>query len=240
MNNAWDKAKSLADKHASQGSIFVRLQNDGDAVVGVFCGEPYAREVYWDGEKYVEATADGPPPGATAKTPSLRVALNFYVPAEGTMKIVEGGTQWFRDLVNVREKYGLDKWLFEIKRHGKPKDPKTKYTILPEEKIDDALRAKLSQVPPHDLAQMSAPSEDGDANEGPKLVDLDVARQLADRLRALPRSDADMFLQEFRIERVRDLLNERVPAALQFLMKLEGAQKRSNGTQESAIDPFAV
>jgi len=119
MNNAWDKAKNLADKHASQGSIFVRLQNDGDAVVGVFCGEPYAREVYWDGEKYVEATADGPPAGATAKTPSLRVALNFYVPSEGTMKIVEGGTQWFRDLVNVREKYGLDKWLFEIKRHGK-------------------------------------------------------------------------------------------------------------------------
>ncbi|MBK6696875.1 MAG: hypothetical protein IPG50_32515 [Myxococcales bacterium] len=168
MNNAWDKAKSLADKHATQGSIFVRLQNDGDAVVGVFCGEPYAREVYWDGEKYVEATADGPPPGATAKTPSLRVALNFYVPSEGTMKIVEGGTQWFRDLVNVREKYGLDKWLFEIKRHGKPKDPKTKYTILPEEKIDDALRAKLSHVSAHDLAQMSAGTDEAETSDGPE------------------------------------------------------------------------
>lgn len=240
MNNAWDKAKNLAEKHASQGSIFVRLQNDGDAVVGVFCGEPYAREVYWDGEKYVEATADGPPPGATAKTPSLRVALNFYVPSEGTMKIVEGGTQWFRDLVNVREKYGLDKWLFEIKRHGKPKDPKTKYTILPEEKIDDALRAKLSHVPAHDLAQMSAGTDDAETSDGSKLIDLDVARQFADRLRVLPRSEADMFLQEFRIERVRDLPNDRMPAALQFLLKLEGAHKGQNGAKESAIDPFAV
>lgn len=236
MNNAWDKAKNLADKHASQGSIFVRLQNDGDAVVGVFCGEPYAREVYWDGEKYVEATADGPPPGATAKTPSLRVALNFYVPSEGTMKIVEGGTQWFRDLVNVREKYGLDKWLFEIKRHGKPKDPKTKYTILPEEKIDDALRATLARVATHDLAQMSAPSEDGDGSGGPRVVDVDVARQFADRLRALPRSDADTFLQEFKIERLRDLPNDRVPAALQLLMKLEASHKSAS----AAVDPFAV
>jgi len=236
MINTWDKAKSLADKHATQGSIFVRLQNDGDAVVGVFCGEPYAREVYWDGEKYVEATADGPPPGATAKTPSLRVALNFYVPSEGTMKIVEGGTQWFRDLVNVREKYGLDKWLFEIKRHGKPKDPKTKYTILPEEKIDDALRATLSRVATHDLAQMSTPSEEGDASDGPRVVDVDVARQFADRLRALPRSDADTFLQEFKIERLRDLPNDRVPAALQLLMRLEASHKSAN----AAVDPFAV
>jgi hypothetical protein len=236
MINAWDKAKGLADKHASQGSIFVRLQNDGDAIVGVFCGEPYAREVYWDGEKYVEATADGPPPGATAKAPSLRVALNFYVPSEGTMKIVEGGTQWFRDLVNVREKYGLDKWLFEIKRHGKPKDPKTKYTILPEEKIDDALRATLARVATHDLAQMSAPSEDADASDGPRVVDVDVARQFADRLRALPRSDAETFLQDFKIERLRDLPNDRVPAALQLLMKLETSHRSAS----AAVDPFAV
>jgi hypothetical protein len=52
MSNAWDNAKALAEKHAAAGGIFVRLQNDGDKVVGVFCGEPYAKEVYWDGQKY--------------------------------------------------------------------------------------------------------------------------------------------------------------------------------------------
>jgi hypothetical protein len=240
MMNAWEQAKRLAEKHVNQGGIFVRLQNDGDAVVGVFCSEPYAREVYWDGEKYVEATADGPPPGATAKSPSLRVSLNFYVLSEGTMKIVEGGTQWFRDLVTVREKYGLDKWIFEIKRHGKPKDPKTKYTILPEEKIDDALRAKIDALPAHDLAAIAGGADESDANEPPKTLDLEVARQFADRLRALPRPDADLFLQEFRIERVRDLPNEKVPTALQFLLKLESAHKSQNGAKESTIDPFAV
>jgi hypothetical protein len=52
MGNSWDKARTLADQHASQGGIFVRLANDGDKVVGAFCGEPFAREVVWTGERY--------------------------------------------------------------------------------------------------------------------------------------------------------------------------------------------
>ena len=30
MNNAWDQARSLAEQHANQGGIFVRLTNNGD------------------------------------------------------------------------------------------------------------------------------------------------------------------------------------------------------------------
>jgi hypothetical protein len=45
MSDAWERARKLADKHANQGSIFVRLANDGDKVVGAFRGEPHAREV---------------------------------------------------------------------------------------------------------------------------------------------------------------------------------------------------
>ena len=126
MSTAWDKAKELADKHVAAGGIFVRLQNDGDKIVGVFCGEPFAKEVYWDGQKY----SDTPPEGVAAK-PSLRVSLNFYVPAEGAMKIIEGGTAWFKDVLDVKDKYGLDKWSFEIKRRGKKGDPKTKYRSCP-------------------------------------------------------------------------------------------------------------
>ena len=114
MTTAWDKAKELADKHVAAGGIFVRLQNDGDKIVGAFCGEPFAKEVYWDGQKY----SDTPPEGVAAK-PSLRVSLNFYVPAEGAMKIIEGGTAWFKDVLEVKDKYGLEKWTFEIKRRGK-------------------------------------------------------------------------------------------------------------------------
>lgn len=38
MSNAWDKAKEMAEQHAS--SLFVRLSNDSDKIVGVFLGSP--------------------------------------------------------------------------------------------------------------------------------------------------------------------------------------------------------
>ena len=88
--NAWDNASRLADKHANQGGIFVRLTSNGDKIVGAFCGEPFAREVVWTGERY--ETYD--PSVHTDKRPSLRVMLNFFVPAEGDMKVIEGGTVW--------------------------------------------------------------------------------------------------------------------------------------------------
>ena len=56
MDNAWDRAKQLSDKHASAGGIFVRLANDGDTVVGAFCGEPDSREVHWTGDMYADCS----------------------------------------------------------------------------------------------------------------------------------------------------------------------------------------
>jgi hypothetical protein len=231
MSNAWDNAKELAEKHAAAGGIFVRLQNDGDKVVGVFCGEPYAKEVYWDGEKY----SDTPPEGAAAK-PSLRVSLNLFVPAVGAMKIIEGGTAWFKDVLEVKEKYGLEKWTFEIKRRGKKGDPKTKYSILPDTQVDDAMRARIAAAGLHDLGAIGT-GADGDTGsvpaETPKAIDLDTARQLVDRLRPLPRDVAQAFLAEMKVERIRDLLSADLPRAIRFI---ESREKPANG----AADPFAL
>lgn len=231
MSNAWENAKQLAEKHVAAGGIFVRLQNDGDKVVGVFCGEPYAKEVYWDGQKYI----DTPPEGSALK-PSLRVSLNFYVPADGAMKIIEGGTAWFKDVLEVKEKYGLEKWSFEIKRRGKKGDPKTKYSILPDTQVDDAMRARIVAAGLHDLGAVGAtPDADGDGapTEAPKAIDLDTARQLVDRLRPLPRDVATAFLAEMKIERIRDLMSADLPRALRFI---EAREKPA----AAAADPFAL
>src|SRR5512138_846999 len=141
MGNSWDKARTLADKHASQGGIFVRLAGDGDKIVGVFCGEPFAREVVWTGERY--ETYDAANKAHADKRPSLRVMLNFYVPAESAMKVIEGGTVWFKDVLKIRVKYGVDKWLFKIESNGEAGSPKTTYSLLPEEKHTDELKAKI-------------------------------------------------------------------------------------------------
>lgn len=155
--SVWESAAKLADKYSNQGGIFLRLVNDGDKVVGVFCGEPFTREVVWMGDRY--ETYD--PAIHEGKRPTLRVLLNFFVPAEGAMKVIEGGTVWFKDVLKVRGKYGLDKWSFEIERHGAAGDPKTTYSILPEEKLGIETLAAIEKAGLHDLSAISAGQEDG-------------------------------------------------------------------------------
>jgi hypothetical protein len=102
----------MADRHANQGDKYIRLKADGDKVVGVFCGEPHAREVHWTGDKYVECTGNGCTLCADKEKKSLKVLINFFVPDEDKMKIFEGSASWFRTLLEVREKYGLEDYLF--------------------------------------------------------------------------------------------------------------------------------
>jgi hypothetical protein len=241
---SWDHAARLADKHTNQGGIFVRLAAKGDKVVGVFCGEPFAREVVWTGERYETFDAAV----HTDKRPSLRVMINFFVPSEGEMKVIEGGTVWFKDVLKVRDKYGLDKWAFEIERHGEAGDPKTTYSILPEEKIDDALRARIHAVELHDLSsighgeQGAAPGAKGDAKADGKstgaLIDARTATDLVGRLKSLPRADVDAFLTEFNVKRVRDLRATDLAAAKRSLDKREAALK-APADEDDSIDPFA-
>jgi hypothetical protein len=226
MSNAWDTARQLAEKHAAAGGIFVRLQNDGDKVVGVFCGEPFAKEVYWDGQKYITT----PPEGGGPK-PSLRVSLNFYVPADGAMKVIEGGTAWFRDVLTVKDKYSLDKFSYEITRRGKKGDPKTKYSILPDTPVDDAMRARIAAASLHELSALGSGTEDAGDAEAPKTIDLETARQIVDRLKPLSREVAHAFLSEMRVERIRDLLSADLPRALRFIESRE---------QPAPTDPFGI
>ena len=88
MANAWDVAKGLAEKHAQAGGIFVRLANNGDKVTGVFCGEPYAHEVVWTGERYEAYDAKNPAHQGEGRRASLRVAINFFAITEGAMKVI--------------------------------------------------------------------------------------------------------------------------------------------------------
>ena len=218
--------------------------SNGDKVTGVFCGEPHAREVVWTGERYETFDAKNPAHQADGKRPSLRVAINFFVLAEGAMKVIEGGTQWFKDVLKVRDKYGLDKWSFEIERHGEAGDPKTKYTILPEEKIDAALRQKIEGAQAHDLEAVVGGAGEGDdagkpagggaspASERP--IDAGVATELVARMKALPRADVDAILAELGVQRVRDLKGAQIARAKGLLAKYEG-----EASSQAEVDPFA-
>jgi hypothetical protein len=263
MTDSWESAIEVAEKHAQAGGTFVRLANDGDKVVGAFCGVPHTREVVWVDGHYELYKADKHPD----KTPSPRFMLNIYVPAEGKMKVIEQGAQWFKAVLKVREKYGLDTWLFEVQRSGAAGDTKTKYTVLPETKIDAELRAQIDAAELHKLDKLglsdveddepepheraaskaapakpaapaahakAAPSHPKAAAAG--VVEVSVARELADRLKALPRDEAMTFLQRFDIEKVRDLKAADETKARAFIADLE---KKHAPAEQEEIDPFA-
>lgn len=233
MSNSWEHAAGMADKHANSGGMFVRLTGDGDSIVGAFCGEPFPREVVWTGERY--ETYD--PDVHHDKKPSLRVMLNFFVPAEHDMKVIEGGTVWFKDLLKVRDKYGLDRWLFEIQRHGESGNPKTKYTILPEEKLSAEQQDEIADMGLHDLASL-VDGSGGDGGDDPP-IDADTAAKLVARLKTLPRSDVNTFLDQFKVTRVRDLRRSDVEAARQLLGGLEARARRQVEPEQAEVDPFA-
>lgn len=247
MSNGWNHAKGLADKHTNSGSgLFVRLANDRDKVVGAFTGDPYARETHWTGERYDECTGDGCSHCGEGKRPNLRVSMNFYVLAERDLKIIEGGVTWFKDLIKARDKYGLDKWLFEIERHGAAGDPKTSYTILPEEKLTPEQIKELGGLRLHDLPKVvsgGAESFDSyDKGGGGEAIDARAASALVGRLKALPREAVDLFLGKFGVQRVRDLKGSDEKAAHAFIESLErkyAQPETATGKTDTEVDPFA-
>jgi hypothetical protein len=242
MRNAWDIAKQMAERHTS--STYVRLANDGDKVVGVFLGEPLAREVVWTGEKYLDVKS----PEAEkylkkGRSSSLRVAMNIYVLAENVVKVYEMGATVFKDVFKLRDKYGLDTWAFEIERRGAKGDNKTSYTILPEQRLDDAMRKQIAQLELHDLEKVLNSTDDGEDEEQgfgsyedkqEPTLDEQVKVKLLPRLKKLPRDGIDQFLQRFNVARLREIKASDEAAAFEFLSELE---KRMQPPRE--IDPFA-
>ena len=147
----WQQTEEMAKKHDQGGSLWLKLAGDGDKAVVVFLGEPHPREVAFVDGKYVEVDEKMKAAGTKA---SLRVALNVALYDSKEVKVLEQGVMFFKDLVRVREKYGLEKWAFEIQRHGAAKDPKTTYSILPEHQLSVEQQKAFQALPQHDLAKL--------------------------------------------------------------------------------------
>ena len=161
--------------------------------------------------------------------------------------MIEGGTAWFKDVVKVRDKYGLERYAFEIERHGAAGDTKTTYTILPDERLTEEQRAEVAALQLHDLGKVlagggRAAGGGGDFNSYDKtpsdaLVEAKSASELVTRLKSLPREAVDSFLKKFGVKRVRDLKASDEKAAREFVSGLEGKGGGKTGSGE--VDPFA-
>ncbi len=233
MSTAWETAKELAEKHNNQGGLFVKLANNGDKVTGAFCGEPYAREVHWVTDHYEECLEEGCPHCESGLKASLKVSLNFYVPEEQKMKVIEGGVNWFKSVIKVEEKYGFDKRLFEIERNGDKGNPKTTYSILPDAEIDEELGERMAITDLHDLAGLA--TKKGDQAEQTQTdadgaISAKVSGEFKAQLKVLPTDKVNEFLEAFDIKRIAELPAKDEAKARAFLNEMT--------KPEEEIDPF--
>lgn len=244
--SGWDETKQMADE-VSTGGIFLRLEQDHDKAIVVFLGEPYGREVIWTGERYLDADSDDGKayldnhPKARATT---RFSMNCLVLESGNgdrvvkderVAIFENGVTWFNDLVAIRNKYGPGIWTFEVERHGKPRDTKTTYSMLPHEKIAD-VAGLADKVKAATLLDLANPSGGGDATGSTSgngvISESDKSALVAD-LKTLGREDLAAFLSEFGIKQVKELPSGKLSDAKAWI----GAKKGGEPAPEQ--DPFA-
>jgi len=235
MTNGWNATKEMAERHGEGGGKFVKLPKDGDKIVGVFCGEPFPKEVYWTGEKYL------PYNGEPGIKPIMRVAMNFFDLQTRAMRIMENGVTWYKDLLKVKDKYGLEHQAYEVERHGS--GAQTSYTIMPERKLTDEEAREIAGTALHDLSQSGGGDEKSDFNSYGKSKDAALdpheASEMVAKLKSLPREDVDSFLKRFSVQKVRDLKAADKDAAWGFIREAEARRDRGKAQPEGEIDPFA-
>ena len=228
----WKQTEEMAKQHEAGASSWLKLQNDGDRAVVVFLGEPYPREVCFVEGRYVpydDALK------AQGLKPTLRIALNVALFDTKEIKVLEQGVTFFKDLVRVRDKYTLEKWAFEVQRHGAAKDPKTTYSILPEQQLTPEQLRAFGALQQHDLEKLyeSGPADEpAPVADGP--IDPQLAQALGAALKALPREAVDRFCQKFGVQRIKDLQASQANMAKVFVEALV-----TEFSPEAAIDPFA-
>jgi hypothetical protein len=177
------------------------------------------------------------------------VALNVALYDSKEVKVLEQGVMFFKDLVRVREKYGLEKWAFEIQRHGAAKDPKTTYSILPEHQLSAEQQKAFQALPQHDLAKLYSGEGDSGGKGGAvaRLLrqegrDQERRRHLAQRgaghrhraQGAAARGDGQVP-QKFGVQRIKDLPASQVEKARAFVEQLQTESAAPAATRPRSI-----
>ncbi len=240
----WQQTEEMAKRHEASSGNWLKLQNDGDKAVVVFIGEPHPREVCFVDGKYMPFDDKLKAQGLK---PSLRIAFNVALYDSKETKVLEQGVTFFKDLVRVREKYGLDKWAFEIQRHGAAKDPKTSYSILPEHQLTPEQQKEFQSLKGQDLEKLygGAGGDDQgslgtfDRKDASGVIDAGTAQALATQLKTMPRDAVDRFCKKFGVSRIKDLPAAQLEKARAFVEVLASEYAKPAEATSTETDPFA-
>jgi DNA-directed RNA polymerase specialized sigma24 family protein len=227
----WKQTEEMAKQHEQSGGDWLKLQNDGDKAVVVFLGQPYPREVCFVDGKFIPMTDALKGQGCKA---SLRVALNVAVFGSKEVKVLEQGVRFFKDLVRVRDKYTLEKWAFEVTRHGAAKDTNTTYSILPDQQLTAEQIREYQSLKLLDLVKLydSVAAEGASAPDA--MIDPQTALAIATTLKTLPREAVEQFCTALGVQRIKDLRAAQIAKAKVFVEALV-----NEFSPDSQVDPFA-
>jgi len=93
--------QEIGDILLMEEGLQLPLDKHGDRATGLFIGEPYA----WEEPKSISDVRL-----------RLRIGMNFYSTGENRMRIVVLGSRDFRELVRLRDKFDLNKWIWHLTR----------------------------------------------------------------------------------------------------------------------------
>lgn len=248
----WDYAEKRAAESA--GGKFVDLKETGDTALGVFVGDPYTEELYYDDKKeaYEPYTEDHKKAGLR---PSPRFYFNFAeLAAKGSkhdpqMKIVEMNGTSFDNVVVVKKKYGMDRlYQLECKVTEKNGNKKRVIHVLPEiDPLSDEMKAAIGKLQLHDLKNSragnaaTAPTNGGAAAtngaSADPVVDKATGDKIVERLKALPNSGERVpeWQKKFGIQKVREIRQSQLAEALATLDNWEGKKPEAAPAAEDAF-----
>ena len=157
---------------------------------------------------------------------------------------------FFKDLVRVREKYGLEKWAFEIQRHGAAKDPKTTYSILPSTSSRPSSR-RPSRRSRSTTSRSSTRRGDGGAKGGQSLDSYDkksdakgdgtvapTSRRARHRAQGAAARGDGQVPREVRRPAHQGPPTSQVEKARAFVEQLQ-TESAAPAAAETEVDPFA-
>lgn len=206
-------SREEADKRAAEaneGGDFLKLK-DGESVLLVFIGEPWARTLFWDGSKSVPYTEQAYAAAVLAnptgtKSPKVRFPMSAWKCVKQELVIADLAASTYEDMRRVENKFG-DGCVIDMTRNGTGLD--TKYSFLPG--FTDGKLA-VSNLPEgtagHDFAQIFGDAPAGgfeDASNNDIRITEDEALDIMAELKAIPMPDALKIMKDVGAERVSQL-----------------------------------
>ncbi len=222
--SVYDKVKTeISNRGSGNGDLFVKLAEDGAKMVGTFRGEPFIREVFWNGERYEQKTDDTP---SSQKT-TLRISQNMAILEEGKWmaKIIEQSQRFFQGVMTVDDKYGVENWCFEVVRKGAAGDTNTTYSILPESELNASQKKEIAAL---DLFDLERVLSGGDAVTTSQEADDETMEHVMTILKGQTKEVVGDFMKKFGIAKIRDLKTHQMEDVTKYLESLS-----------SDDDPFA-